>query len=416
VRRWVVVGAGLIALAYFASISARLLEGDRYWIGTEYVALAGAVVGMVLALGGRVRAGGLFVMGVVWAELHSSMMVADGPIGTAGWPVFPALIVGTGLFLGSRSAIVLAVVTSATIPGCIVVAQALGSHTSLPSNGFYHRVVLDATMVVTAFMVHEGLVAFQQVFAAQVAHERKFSLLVRHAPDGIVLLDQAGRIESFNPAAERLLGIAEADARHRYFRDIIGPAVQQIGSLLPLPDGDRPITGEMTILDDNQQRLLEVSASRTVLTDGSAGAQMVLRDLTDRREMERHVMQLGRMLDQALSEMFVFDAETLRLRFVNLGARRNLGYEPAEVDRLTITDVAPALTHAYVRQLMTDLTARPDAVVALRGQHRRKDGSAYPVEARLHLVAFADQSAVGLFALDVSARPASAPPPEPTAG
>ena len=130
-------------------------------------------------------------------------------------------------------------------------------------------------------------------------------------------------------------------------------------------------------------------------------------------------MQLGRMLDQALSEMFVFDAETLRLRFVNLGARRNLGYEADELDKLTITDVAPALTHAYVRRLMTDLTAQPDAAVALRGQHRRKDGSAYPVEARLHLVAFADQSAVGLFALDVSARPASsgsAPPPEPTAG
>jgi PAS domain S-box-containing protein len=352
----------------------------------------------------------------VWAELHASMMLTDGPVGTAGFPVFPALIVGTGLFLGSRAAIVLAVITSFSVPGCIVVAQALGSHTSLPPNALYRLVVLDATMLVTAFMVHEGLAIFRQVFSAQVAQERKFSLLVQHAPDGIVLLDQGGRIESLNPAGEDLLAIDEIDARHRSFAEVIGPAAQQIGALLPTLRAEGSVHGEMTVPRDGQQRLVEVSASRTVLTDGSAGTQIVLRDVTGRREMERHVMQLGRMLDQALSEVFVFDAETLRLQFANLGARRNLGYEPGEIDKLTITDIAPALTPAYVRRLVTDLTARPEAVVALRGQHRRKDGSAYPVEARLHLVAFADQSALGLFALDVSARAASitTPPAEPS--
>ncbi|MDP2482551.1 MAG: response regulator, partial [Candidatus Palauibacterales bacterium] len=155
------------------------------------------------------------------------------------------------------------------------------------------------------------------------------------------------------------------------------------------------------------RRLVEASGSRTFMSDGSAGVQVILRDISGRREMERHAIQLGRMLDQALSEVYVFDAETLHLRYVNLGARRNLGYDGAELDTLTITDVAPALTRGDVRRLLTDLSSQPDESLALAGQHRRKNGTLYPVEARLHLVSFAEESAVGLFAIDVSERAAT---------
>ena len=110
----------------------------------------------------------------------------------------------------------------------------------------------------------------------------------------------------------------------------------------------------------------------------------MIRDISGRREMEQHAIQLGRMLDQALSEVYVFDAETLRLRYVNLGARRNLGYDGAELDTLTITDVAPALTRGDVRRLLNDLARQAEEHYATAQAALQKgDWATYGSEMRL---------------------------------
>jgi len=402
-RRWVVAAAGVVAAGYFASITVRVLVGDQAWIVTEYIAVAGALAGLVLALGNHLRAGGTVVVAAVWAELHSSMILSSGQLSVAGFPVFPVLILGTGLLLGGSAAIVLALVTAATAPLCVVIAQQLGSSVMWPSMGLHGWVVLGTSMLAAAVIVDQGIKSFRETLWSRIAHEHKFASLAEHSPYGIVLLDEGGRVETLNPAAEALLGFTEAEAQGRRFPDVLGPAHGELDIVLP-PDGADTSLREVEIRRGSERQTVEVSGSRTITPEGTAGTQILLRDISARREMERHTIQLGRMLDQALSEAYVFDAETLHLRYANMGARRNLGYEGQDLRALTITDVAPALTRGVVRDVMTDLTARPDEVIALTTQHRRKDGSAYPVEARLHLVSFAGGSAVGLFALAVSER------------
>jgi PAS domain S-box-containing protein len=164
---------------------------------------------------------------------------------------------------------------------------------------------------------------------------------------------------------------------------------------------------ELTLLLPGGRRFVELSGRPTILADGGSGSMVMLRDVTAHRELERHLVHLGRMLDRAPYEVYVFDADTLHIRFTNVAARQALGYLGAELEDLTISDVLPELTRGDVRRLVTDLSGRPDEVVAVAGRHRRKDGTTYPVEARLHLVSFADESAIGLFAIDVSARVAA---------
>jgi len=408
VRPWVIAGAWIVILGYAASITARIISRDFYFIATEFAALAGGVLGLVLAMRGRVRAAGFFVILVVWLELNASIALGDPRSPHAGAPVFPLLIVATGLFVGGWPAIGLALVSSVTVPlaGAIAGGRA-GSPTFFPEVGLQNLVVLDVAMIGAAVLVHLGLRAFRHALAARHAEARKFALLVEHAPYGVVLLDRAGRVASLNPAAQALLGSSEPEARGRTFADVLGPAAEHAEVLIaPAETGGHAQT-ELVLPLGGTRRLVEASGSRTLLSDGSAGVQVILRDVSGRREMEQHAIQLGRMLDQALSEVYVFDAETLRLRYVNLGARRNLGYGGAELDTLTITDVAPALTRGDVRRLLNDLSSQPDESIALAGQHRRKNGTLYPVEARLHLVSFAEESAVGLFAIDVSERAAT---------
>jgi len=402
-RRWVVAATGVVAAGYFASITVRMLTGNQDWIVTEYIAVAGALTGLVLALGNHLRAGGTVVVAVVWAELHSSMMLSAGPLSVAGFPVFPVLILGTGLLLGGGAAIALALATTATAPLCVVIARQLGSSVTWPASGLHGYVVLGACMVAAAVIVDQGIKSFRETLWSRIAHEHKFASLAEHSPYGIVLLDEGGRVETLNPAAEALLGFTEAEAQGRRFPEVLGPDTSELEVVLP-PDGAGPSLREVEIRRGSERQVVEVSGSRTITPAGTTGTQILLRDISARREMEQHTIQLGRMLDQALSEAYVFDAETLRLRYANMGARRNLGYEGRDLTALTITDIAPALTRAVVRDVMTDLTARPNEVIALTAHHRRKDGSVYPVEARLHLVSFAGGSAVGLFALNVSER------------
>jgi PAS domain S-box-containing protein len=416
-QAWVVLSAALVAAGYFASITVRVLVGDQHWIVTEYAAVAGAIAGLALALNGWPRSGGAVVVIVVWAELHASMMLANGPPTTAGLPVFPVLIMGTGLLLGGRAAIALGAVTAVTVPLGIPVAQLLGSQVVWPEMGLHGYVVLGATMLASAVLVDRGMHAFRVTLQSRVAHEHKYAALAEHSPYGIVLLDRSGRVDALNPAAERLLGLSEAEARGRSFTELLGPAAAQLDVVFP-PAGEVPNLGELELHQGSHRKIVEVSGSRTIAPDGSTATQILLRDVSVRRQVERHAIQLGRMLDQALSEVYVFDAETLRLQYANLGARRNLQYDAPELTDLTITDIAPALTRTFVREAMTELSARPDEVIALTGRHRRKDKTLYPVEARIHLVSFVGGSAVGLFALDISDRaptPSEEPPPHPSA-
>jgi PAS domain S-box-containing protein len=407
VRRWVIAGASLVIVGYVASLTIRLAQRDVYWISTGFAALGSGIVGLFLAIRHRVRAAALCLIGVVWLQLHLSILLNAGQRSFGGVPVFPPLVVATGLFFGEGAGIALAITTTVTVPAALLAGVHLYH---LPSANLVLTLqqvaVLDVTMIGSAILVWQGLRALRDVEAARRSHERQLGLLVEHSPYGIARLDQVGRVESLNPAGEAVLGTTAADAHGRLFTEILGSTSGHAPPVLPLPEGDTPVQTEVTLQRPAGRRLVEVSASRTVGVEGDTGIQIMLRDVTGRREMERHAIQLGRMLDQAPSEVYVFDAETLRLRFANLGARRNLGYEAHELDKLTVTDVAPALTRPELRRLMSDLTTQPNEAVGLTGQHRRKDGSAYAVEARLHLLSFAEQPAVGLFALDVSERAA----------
>lgn len=95
---------------------------------------------------------------------------------------------------------------------------------------------------------------------------------------------------------------------------------------------------------------------------------------------------LGRLLEGLASEVYVFDAETLRFLFANKAARENLGYTMAELQSLTPLDLKPDCTPGDFAALVEPLRSGQAPLVAFRTRHRRKDGSDYPVEVRLQRI------------------------------
>jgi PAS domain S-box-containing protein len=96
--------------------------------------------------------------------------------------------------------------------------------------------------------------------------------------------------------------------------------------------------------------------------------------------------RLGRIIEDAASETFVFDAETLRFVLVNRGARENLGYSMAELETLTPIDIKPKLTPEGFDALVAPLRSGEKTLINFRTVHRRKDGTDYDVDVRLQLM------------------------------
>ncbi len=111
----------------------------------------------------------------------------------------------------------------------------------------------------------------------------------------------------------------------------------------------------------------------------------VLLDVTERKRAEDMLSRLGRILDASSNEIYVFDAQTLRLIQVNQGAQRNLGYTVEELKTLTPLDLKPQLTRDSFEALLAPLRSGQEEQVAFVTTHRRKDGSTYPVEVQLQL-------------------------------
>lgn len=95
--------------------------------------------------------------------------------------------------------------------------------------------------------------------------------------------------------------------------------------------------------------------------------------------------RLGRILNDSTTEIYVADAESLKCLQVNQGAIENLGYSQDEFADINLLDIFDDLDrHSFADLLKPLYNGRWEPVVH-KGINRRKDGSTYPIEARVQL-------------------------------
>lgn len=96
--------------------------------------------------------------------------------------------------------------------------------------------------------------------------------------------------------------------------------------------------------------------------------------------------QLGIIVEDAASEIFIFSATDFRFMLVNRGARENLGYEFKELARLTPWDIKPELNEKQFREKVRPLLESGSGDMVFETLHQRKDGSTYDVSVHLQLI------------------------------
>ncbi|PSP86386.1 hypothetical protein BRC83_00455 [Halobacteriales archaeon QS_1_68_17] len=133
--------------------------------------------------------------------------------------------------------------------------------------------------------------------------------------DGYVVLDDRDRIVDLNPAAERLLGLEDGD---------VGIPIDETfpSAALPLPGAGETL--EEVVLDaDGERRVLELSSSP--LSESKAtGRLIVLRDVTERRRVEK---QYQALIENAMDLVIVMD-ENATITYASPAHERVLGCDP----------------------------------------------------------------------------------------
>lgn len=109
-------------------------------------------------------------------------------------------------------------------------------------------------------------------------------------------------------------------------------------------------------------------------------------NITERKKAEQEKNSLLSTLEKSLNEIYVFDAETLKFSYVNQGALINLGYSEEEIKALTPLELKPEFTTTTFNKLVNPLVTKEKEKIIFFTNHKRKNGSLYPVEVHLQFV------------------------------
>ena len=130
------------------------------------------------------------------------------------------------------------------------------------------------------------------------------------------------------------------------------------------------------------------------------------RALVEDLEQEKNKLdnRLGRIFNDSSNEIFIVDADSLNCLQVNMGAVENLGYSYDEFAGTNLLDIFTDLNSQSLSELLAPLHEDNQEIVVHKGMNQRRDGTTYPVEARLQLSSQDDPPILVVIAQDITER------------
>ncbi|PTW60104.1 PAS domain S-box-containing protein [Breoghania corrubedonensis] len=135
--------------------------------------------------------------------------------------------------------------------------------------------------------------SFQQRTQALIDSEARAKVIVNNAPDGLILINEDGIIEGFNPSCERLFGYEAQDVIGQHVEILLPEHMSQYTQIFGdiseiLRDPAHPGTmRELEVKTSRGGRVpVEISVSALTL-EGKPKLSGAIRDISERREIER---------------------------------------------------------------------------------------------------------------------------------
>ena len=219
--------------------------------------------------------------------------------------------------------------------------------------------------------------------------EARFRLLIENMSEGVIIVDNDDVVQYINRSCCDIYGFN--------YLDVLG----KVGYEHLIAEEDRH-----KILEKNSLRIEGVSDNYEVrgkkvtgeliwlkikgtplrneagVVIGSVG---IMTDITERKKIESEKLNLLNIIDSSLNEIYIFDAETLKFDYLNLGALKNTGYSMEEMRQMTPLDIKPDFNLNTFVSMLDSLQSGEVGLLQFETTHKRKDGTTYPAEVHLQL-------------------------------
>jgi PAS domain S-box-containing protein len=247
-----------------------------------------------------------------------------------------------------------------------------------------HRVE-DVTELVRARQDSGALAA--KIASEQHRADLRFRDLVDLAPDGVVACDRSGTILLVNIAAERMFGYSRAELIGQPIETLIPERIRarhpgHVAGFITTPKM-RPMGSGLELAGrrkDGSEFPVEISLS-PVQGDGGMIVSTAIRDITERRAIERDLQRLAAIVDSS-EDAIVAVALSGEVSSWNASAERMFGFAAAEVMGRSIAQIVPDGTLDHERAML-ERVARGDKVPAFETARRHRDGTLIDVSIRL---------------------------------
>ncbi len=223
--------------------------------------------------------------------------------------------------------------------------------------------------------------------------ERRFRAVAEASGDGLMIIDEHGKIVFWNAAAERLFGYATSEALGTHVRHLAAARFRKeqatfLAKALTAPTLPEPFTIEVAALrKDGTEFPAELTVSGWE-EDGHRLFSAEVRDITLRKEEARTRLVLSQAIEQTVTSVVITDVDGT-IQYVNPAFERLTGYAAHEV-----LGQNPRILRSGKHPLAfyEDMWARLTAGQVFQGEftNRRKDGSEYQQESTIFPVIGAD--------------------------
>ncbi|GAB4109262.1 MAG: hypothetical protein Kow001_09130 [Acidobacteriota bacterium] len=205
-----------------------------------------------------------------------------------------------------------------------------------------------------------------------------------------------------NKGFESTTGLSLAEVTGRRLTEVL-PGIEKDSANWIGTYGRVALTGEPCHFERGSEllgRQYSVNAYRPVPNQ----CAVTFLDVTGTRQAEMERDMLFQAIALSVQEVYLFDADSWRFRFVSQGAQRNLGYAMEQLRQMTPLDLTPEFDTESFSQMVAPLLAGEKAYQAFETVHRRADASLYPVEVRLQLFEYEGERVFLALILDLTER------------
>ena len=241
-----------------------------------------------------------------------------------------------------------------------------------------------------------------------IENEMKFHSLFDLSPIGFALNRLSdGQFVEGNRALFQTVGYSEEEFSRLSYWDVTPKEYekQEIEALESLKNNGYygPYEKEYIHKDGHRFPVL-LQGVLTTGTDGEKYIFSTVQDLTDHRNSEKSIQDLGKILEESLNEIYIFDVNSYQFKFTNKGAQLNLGYSGEELLTMSPLEVQSSYDIEEFSKLLEPLKDGTKNRIVHTTQHQRKDISLYDVEMHLQKSIFQDEDVYIAFVLDITER------------